>query len=94
MEDRCLYMFFTSLHGQPLMVKIETVHGYGKEIKSQLLKFITTNSDFPPYCRGVYQNLNVAVSAMIRLVKSDKKTDTHGESLLLTRGNFKSYLGK
>ena len=94
MKDRCLYMLFTSLLGQPLMVKIETIHGYGKEIKSQLLKFVTTNTDFPPYCRGVYQNRYVAVSAMIRLAKSGKKTDTHGESLLLIRGNFKSYLGK
>ena len=63
-------MFFTSLHGRSLMVKIETTHGYGREIKSQLLKFITTNSDFPPYCRGVYQNLNVAVSAMIRSLEA------------------------
>ena len=76
------------------MVKIETIHGYGKEIKSQLLKFVTTNTDFPPYCRGVYRNRYVAVSAMIRLAKSGKKTDTYGESLLLTRGNFKSYLDK
>ena len=70
MEDRCLYMLFTSLHGQPLMVKIENTQGYGREIKPQLLKFITTNSDFPPYCRGVYQNLNVAVSAMIRSLEA------------------------
>ena len=93
MKVRCVYMFFTSLHGQPLMVKIETTHGYGREIKSQLLKFITNNSDFPPYCRGVYQNLNVAVSAMIRLMKSDKNTGTHWESLQLSSGNFNSYLG-
>ena len=55
-------------------------HGESRQFQSWLQEIVTTASDFPPYHRGICQNL-MLVSANIKLEKSDEIADSHGETL-------------